>query len=568
MLKRLRQLTRWFTPGRAFRFIWHNLNNWRRKRYRNLDYITFFVPEMIPALPEERNWIRRRVLGNPPISLLEIDRLFERMGEDPRPKGIILYLRGLRLSLADLQTLRGSLLRLRQKGKRVVCYAQDYDNSTYYLASAADEIILQPGGSLMTIGLISQPTFLKNALDTLGVQLDVVAISPYKGAYDPYSRENISPEGQEQINWLLDSRYQIMLEGIAEGRRISLEDVKNLIDTAPHLDNAALVQHYVDAVLNEEALPAHLGVEHIVPLAKAAPILLRKWRKRSEKSIALLPLSGLIMPGRSAEPPGGIPIPVPFIGEKRLGDLTVIQPARNLMHNERIGAVILWIDSPGGSAAASEAMAAALEELAKKHLVIAYMNSVAASGGYYISSSAGWVVAQPGTITGSIGVILGKPITHGLIENLKVKRLEFTRGANATIFSDRMPFTDAQRRQMRQGIERSYEQFVGRVAKSRNMTVAAVDAVGSGRVWTGRQAQTHRLVDELGDLHTALAKAREIAKLPDHTPITIIQDEGEPLGPQVMKKVNPAALLRYMTDNFRLIASGKAQFLMPIRWDE
>lgn len=567
MLKRLRQWSRWLAPVRASRFIWNALSNWRRKRFSDLDYITFTLPETIPSLPEGRNWIRRRILGDPPLSLLEIDRLFERIGDDPRPKGIIMVLRGLRLSLADLQTLRGILIRLRQKGKRVVCYAQDYDNSTYYLASAADEIILQPGGNLMTIGLISQPAFLKNTLDTLGVQLDVIAISPYKSAYDQFSRESISREGQEQINWLLDSRYQIILEGIAEGRRMTLDEVRTLIDTAPHLDRSALAHRYVDAILNEESLPAHLGTEHIVSMSEAAPILLRKWRKRSEKSIALLPLNGLIMPGESADPPGGIPIPLPFVGEERLGDLTVVQQARNLMQNERVGAVVLWIDSPGGSVAASEAMTAALDELAKKHPVIAFMNSVAASGGYYISTSARWIVAQPGTITGSIGVILGKPITHGLFENLKVNRLEFTRGANATIFSDQMPFNDEQRRQMRQGVERSYEQFIERVAKSRKMTPEAVDAVGGGRVWTGRQAQKHGLVDELGDLHVALAKAREIAKLPDDTPITIIQGDGEPLGPQLAEKANPAAILRYMAENFRLIASGKAQLLMPARWD-
>ncbi len=568
MLKRLRRWTRWFAPIRAFRFMWHSLSNWRRKRFSDLDYILFMLPETLPALPEGRNWIRRRILGNPPISLLEIDRLFERIGDDPRPKGIILVLRGLHLSLADLQTLRGSLIRLRQTGKRVVCYAQDYDNSSYYLASVADEIILQPGGNLMTVGLIAQPTFLKNTFDTLGVQLDVIAISPYKGAYDQYSRESISPEGLEQVNWLLDSRYQIILEGIAEGRQTTLEEARTLIDTAPHLDHVALTHRYVDAVLNEEALPAHLGVEHIVPISEAAPILLRKWRKRSEKSIALLPLTGLIMPGESAEPPGGIPIPLPFVGEQRLGDLTVVQQARNLMKNESIAAVILWIDSPGGSASASEAMTAALDELAKKIPVIAFMNGVAASGGYYISTSAKLIVAQPGTITGSIGVILGKPITHGLLENLKINRLEFTRGANATIFSDQMPFNDEQRRQMRQGIERSYEQFIERVAKSRKMTTEAVDAVGGGRVWTGQQAQIHGLVDELGDLRVALAKARELANLPVDTPITIIQEEGEPLGPQLAEKANPAAILRYMTENFLLIASSKAQLLMPVRWEK
>src|SRR5512145_1134907 len=181
-------------PLRWLGAVWLGLTNWLRGR-RQVDYILLTLPAELPLVPEERAWWQRRVFGTPPLSLLELEREFRRIADDPRPKGVILHLRGLNLALADLQTLRGSLQRLRARGKRVICFAQNYDNRLYYVASAADEIILQPGGELMTTGLHSEATFLKDALETLGIQMDSVAISPYKGAFDRFTRSDISPEG-------------------------------------------------------------------------------------------------------------------------------------------------------------------------------------------------------------------------------------------------------------------------------------------------------------------------------------------------------------------------------------
>lgn len=565
MYRQLRKLAANIKPGRVIGYVLNRLGNWWRGRSRELDYILLTLPQTIPALPDNRHWLQQRILGKPHMSLLELHQLFEKIGADPRPKGVVITLRGLRLTLADLQTLRDSVIRLRKQGKRVVFYAQGYDNATYYLASAGDEIILQPGGLVDTLGMVLQPTFLKNTLDVLGVQMDAVAISPYKGALDSLTREDISPEGRAQMEWLLDSRYEMLVEGIADGRGISCDDVRAMIDSAPHLDTAALEAGYVDTVLNEEHLGRHLKAEHLVPLKKAMPLLLRPWRRRSSQYVAVLPLNGAIMQGESATPPGDIPLPI--IGEGRLGDITVVRQARHLMEDKDAAAVVLWIDSPGGSAAASEAMAAALDELAKDRPVVAYMNGVAASGGYYVATPARWIVAQPGTITGSIGVILGKPVTNSLYENLKVKRMVLTRGANATLYSDSQPFNDHQRAQMRAAIEHLYGQFVARVAASRRMTPEAVDNVGGGRVWTGTQALENGLVDELGDLHTAIAKARELAGLPRDARFSIVKGEARPIAPQVAERLNPAAWLRYARQNFRAIADGRAQLLMPIRWE-
>lgn len=564
MSDRLRRFTRFLNPIRAVRRILFAAGNWRRRRFKKLDYVLLMLPRSMPPITEPRGWLQRRVLGAPPFSLWDLERCFDRIGDDPRPKGVILHLRGFGMSLADLQTLRNLIVRLRTRGKRVVCFAQGYDNASYFVASAADEIILQPSGEVTTLGLFQQAVFFKDALAALGMTVDVVAISPYKSAFDSFARANLSPESRQQLEWLLDSRYETLVGGIAEGRGIAAEAVRQMIDTAPHQDEAALAAKYVDAVLNEEELASHLGIKHIVPWEQADRVLLRKWPRQADRVIALLPLSGLIIQGESGKLPVEPPVRLPLLGEERMGDLTVVRQVRNLMLDRTIAAVVLLIDSGGGSAAASEAIASTLVELAKERPVIAYMNSVAASGGYYISTPARWIVAQPGTITGSIGVITAKVVTHPFWEKLHINRIDLARGANAHLLSDTSPFTESQRTQVSEGVERIYRQFIMRVARSRQMTSEAVDAIGGGRVWTGQQARAHGLVDDLGDLHTALKKARELAALPDDTPVRLVVGKGRPLGPQVAEQVNPAAALRYYQDNLRAIAGGSAQLLVPM----
>jgi protease-4 len=547
---------------------WLALANWRRKRYKKLEYILLTLPAAMPALPESRGWLRERFFGTSPVSLWELNQIFERIGDDPRPKGVILMLRGLALSFADLQTLRGMILHLRERGKRVICYAQLYDTAQYYVASAADQIIMQPGGELMTMGLRQDVVFLKDSLAAVGVALDVVAISPYKGAFDQLARSEFSPEGREQLDWLLDSRYDQIVDGIAVGRNISPEAVRAMIDDAPHLDDEALAAGFLDAVVHEEGLAAHLETKHLKLWNDAKRWLLVKPEQGAEKRIALLRVAGLMFPGESGKPPADVPVPVPFVGDERAGDLTVVRQVRNLMKDESTAAVVLFIDSGGGAVIAAEAMTSALSELAKTRPLVVYMNGVAASGGYEIATPAQWIVAQPGTITGSIGVITAKPVTGELREKLHAHSAELSRGANAGIFSDAAPFDDQQRAKIRTSVEHFYGQFVRRVALARKLNEEQVDAVGGGRVWTGAQALTHGLVDELGDVRAAIRKARELATLPEHTPVEIVEGKGKPLPPQVAEAANPAAYLSYCLENARAIASGTAQSLLPIWWKE
>jgi protease-4 len=210
-------------------------------------------------------------------------------------------------------------------------------------------------------------------------------------------------------------------------------------------------------------------------------------------------------------------------------------------------------------------MAAALDELAQTRPLVVYMNAVAASGGYYVASPARWIVAQPGTITGSIGVVTAKPVTVDLFDKLNVHTIEFTRGANAGIYSDAEPFTEAQRSQVRASIEAVYWRFVERVARGRKMTIEQVDAVGGGRVWTGEQALERGLIDELGDIHAAIRKARALANLPDTSPVIMVGGKiKDPLPPQLAEAIVPAALT-YLRESARSL-SGNAQVILPVWW--
>ncbi len=562
------RLLRWLNPLRLLRLAGRVLLALRNLR-RSLalpEYVLIDLPGDMPPLPQQRGWLQRRLLGDPPLSLSDLEQMLRQIAADPRPEGVVLFSNGFNLSLANLQTLRGSIERLRAAGKRVLFWSQSYDTATYFVASACDEILLQPGGDLFTVGLHREALFLKDALDIIGVSLDVIAISPYKSAFDQFARSAISDEARAQIEWLLESEYELLVSGIAQGRGLTPDAVRAMIDTAPYLDTEALAAGYVDALLNEEQLVEHLKDKQLVHWDDAERQLYLKAQPRTPKVIALLNVSGLITQGESTTPPGGIPLPVPLIGEGSVGDLNLVRQVRDVLRDDSVAAVILYIDSPGGSAAAAEAMTSALAQLAKTRPLIACMNSEAASAGYYIATPAQWIIAQPGTITGSIGVILAKPVIEQLQRNLLLNSVDFRRGVNASLMSITAPFSDDQRATMQKLITHSYRQFVERVAAARGMTFEQVDAVGGGRVWTGAQAQAHGLVDQLGDLHAALAKARELANVSEDTPLVLVHDRGKPVVPQAAEALNPAAYYGYLQRQLQALGGGRALLLLPFLW--
>lgn len=538
------------------------VNQQRLNTAQPLAYVVMSLPETLPALPSRRNLIQERVFGQQVVSLLELEHRFERIAADPRIKGMILTIRGFGMPLADLQSLRDSIRRLREKGKRVIVYSQRYDMASYYVACAADEIWLQTGGAVAATGLVRQQNYLRETLDTLGLQADAVAITPYKSAMDTFVRTDPSPESRDQMNWLLDSQFEMLVEGIAVGRGMSLDEARQLINVGSYTDFQARDARVVDALLTEEGFAKQLNTHDIKLWEEADSLIpLRIPTLPGGRHIAVLRVGGTIINGESGQPP--VDIPLPLIGGERMGDMTVVRQIRNLMRDEKVAALVLFIDSGGGSAGASEAIASALDEFAKTRPVVVYMNNVAASGGYYIATPADWIVTQPGTITGSIGVFSVKLVNTEALRKLRFHPYTYIRGDNASMFTSVEPFTEDQREKMRDSIERVYQQFKDRVGEARKMKDDEVEAVSGGRVWTGRQAFGNKLVDANGGLYDAIAKARELARVPEDTPFEIVHGKGKPMTAQLAEKVNPAAALSYWQDNLRHLTSGAALMMMP-----
>jgi protease-4 len=541
-----------------------NLLNMQRARVKTIDYIMIKAPSSFAPIPKERNFVQRQVLGAPTMSLMEFVSALDRIGDDPRPLGVILYFRGFSGSTADLQTMRDAILRLREKGKRALSYAPGYRTLDYFVASACDEILLPPGGMLETTGLLSQQMFLKEGLASVGLEFDSVAISPYKGAADALTRKEPSKEGREQTNWLLDSIFDTVIDGIASTRKMKPDEVRHMIDGGLRLGNDALEKGYVDGIMNEEQLIEYLGITKITMWEEADGQILLPERDFGSKYVAVIYGGGMIVDGESAAPPSDMPLPLPFVGGERLGDVTLNQQLRNLMKDPQCGALVLYIDSGGGSATASESMASALTEFAKSRPLVVFMGGVAASGGYYIATPAHWIVAQAGTITGSIGVLMGKLVNSEMLRKLHVNAFSYLRGEHANLMTGESPFSKTQRQMMRGGIEHIYAQFLDRVAESRGQTSAEIDDIGGGRVWTGTQALERGLVDELGNLQRAIDKARELANLPHNAPPLLIREKGKPIGVQVAEQ-NPAALVKYARDGIEAL-TNRTQCIMPFEW--
>jgi protease-4 len=472
---------------------------------------------------------------------------------------------GVSAPAAQLQSLRDLIQEVRAAGKRVIVWSHDYDMAKYYVATAADEILMQHGGSVAAFGHESRYYFLADALERVGIKGDFVQITPYKTAPDMLIRTSMSEQAREMADWLLDDLYGQYVEGIANGRSISVDEAKALIDGCPYTSEKACEAGTVDKVLGEEELPTYLGTEDApAQLADFKAASKKLWHlplHRPGKYVAVLRIAGDIIDGRSSTPLLKVPFRVPLLFSEKAGDLTVVHQARGLARNKRVAAVVVHVDSGGGSATSSEAMAAALKTVAAKKPLIVSMGTVAASGGYYVATPGAKIIAQPGTLTGSIGVVTGKLVTAGLYEKILFHREIISRGKHAGYLSAAQPFTDEERKSLRALIECIYEQFLNRVSVSRDMTRDEVDAVGGGRVWTGSQAKAHGLVDELGGLDLAIQRAREAAGLNQHCRIVEVRPSKKLLAPA---SPTTAGVLAYAVQGIRMFSPGKALFLTTL----
>jgi protease-4 len=549
-----------------FRYLWWLIASLRARIGRPPDYVTVLLEEELPALPDLPVPLWQRFFTRGRLSARELGERFDAIGRDGRIKGVVLHLRPVPMSMASVQDLRELVEGLRRKGKRVVAWAPFYTTATYYLACACDEICLLPSGMVMPLGFSSTGMFLAQGLARVGIQADFVQISPYKSAADVLTKSKMSDELREQLRWLLESHNDELLAAIADGRKVELTAAQQLVDGSPYNDDEALARGLVDSVISEEQLPSHLGSGSAAALGEwdqarrkmppPAPTLKRG------KYVAIMRIEGTILDGRSGRPPVKPPIALPLVGDPRAGDLTVVQVARQVAADKRAAAVVLFVDSRGGSSTASEAMRQALEVVAKTKPLVVVMGPVAASGGYWVSTPGRWVVARPGTLTGSIGVLSGKLVTSGLWSKLMVTRETIALGKRVTIDSDERPFSAEERQIIQSQIDRVYSVFLDLVAGARHLRREDVEPLGAGRVWTGRQALERKLIDELGGLEAGVRKARSLAGLPERAPAREVGPPKRPAAPRTLPTA--ASLAGYLAEGINSLNRTPALTVMDL----
>ena len=542
----------WQTVGWQWRQTAVSLRNGlRRLRRARLDYVVMPLGGPLPQRDAPPRTLTERLLPlpAPPLSLETLNRQLRAIADADNVRGVIFVFRGFETGLATLQSFRDAVLRLREAGKTAVVFTPYLDAAHYFAATAADRIIIPPSAQFDVLGLRREIMFFKDGLNRLGLEADVVQISPYKSAGDIFSQSGLTPENRAQISWLLDDFYDMMTTAMADGRAMSQADMRHLIDQAPMFAAAAQSAGLVDEVAYEDDLarlleqtrsekeegrrkreegsegsesgPADENGEietadsapstRLLPWAEAESLLLEKVRPLTRQFIGVVTLEGGIAMGPSRKPP--VDLPIPFIGGAMAGEETLVALLRRAEEMEQMAALIFYVNSGGGSALASDLIGRQIKRIAQKKPVLVYMGDVAASGGYYVSVLAGHIMTQPATTTGSIGVIMGRINSQGLLQKAGINQDGVQRGARADLYSANRPMTDEEREIFWQSLLEIYRQFKTVVAEGRDLPLEELDPICEGRVWTGRQALGHGLVDSHGDFETAVLRAAKMAEM-------------------------------------------------------
>ena len=516
-------------------FIRRIRNLWRSVRRQPIDFVRIPLHGALPEFAAPVAWWRKRFLGTKaPLSVSELRRIFERIGDDQHIRGVLLDIDGLVVGSATLMGVYEEILALRARGKRVVAYVSTLDRSCYGVALAADEIIAPLSAQFMLLGMYSEVQYLGDALARYGIQADVQAVSPFKSAYETFTRSEMSPENREQLERMIDAGYQRMLETIGESRGLAVEQVTALIDRAPMSADEAQAARMIDHVLYEDELAAHLqqgdDKPRIVPWAIAKKRLLLPLAKRHNKLIGVVAIEGAIVTGQSRN----VPLPIPLIGGEQAGATTTVQALRAAEQNKRIAGIILYVNSPGGDAFASDLIWREVERVKQQKPVVVVMGNVAASGGYYIAAPAARIIAREISVTGSIGVISLRVALTGLLERYDVHTSVLRRGAHSGLSGGFAPLNEDERAAWRHSIQMIYDLFKQRVYHGRGITPEALEPIAGGRVWVGSDALRLGLIDEFGGIPAGLRTAQELAKLPidPRAPLLLLRGGRGELAPQ------------------------------------
>jgi protease IV len=457
------------------------------------------------------------------LTLREVLETIERASHDERVVALFARVGRSRIGLARVQELRDAILAFRASGKRAVAFSETFGesspgNASYYLATAFDEIALQPSGGVNVTGIMASAQFIRGTLEKLGVTPRFDHRHEYKTTMNLLTETNFTAAHRESVTRVAESQFEQIVRGISDGRRIPKADVLRLVDGGPYLGREALTTRLVDRLAYRDEVVSELKTR----AGDGARLLfLSRYAKRTSRAprrgdtVALIVGVGTIRRGRSA----GDSFDERW---RSMGSDTVAGAFRTAVADKHVRAIVFRVDSPGGSYVASDTIwreTVRAREAGKP--VIVTMGNVAGSGGYFVAMAADKIVAQPGTITGSIGVLGGKMVTAGLRAKAGISMDEIHTSANATMWSNALDYTSDEWDKVQVSLDRIYEDFTTKVVAGRRLAPDAVQRAARGRLWTGEDAQRLGLVDELGGYATALTLVRQAIGRPADAPLRI-----------------------------------------------
>jgi protease-4 len=460
--------------------------------------------------------VAARFFGAETDSLASLLLQLRKAKADKRVGAVLLDIGFLQTGWAKADEIRAAVADFRASGKPIYSYMEIGSDKEYYVATAAERVYMAPVSDLFINGLAAEAMFFRGSFDKLGIEWDSFQIGRYKSAPEHFTRKTMSEGERENLNSLLDEIYRHYLSAAAESRHKSVEDFEAMVNTAPHNAHEALAAGLIDATAYREEieneLKKRLGYKDDEKLRKVSTAEYRRVTPESlglneGEKIAVVFTAGPIGQGSSNDGTFG--------GEQTIGSDTVVKAINDARDDKGVKAIVIRVDSPGGSIYPSDFIWKAVEEAKKKKPVVVSMGDVAASGGYYISMGANKIVAEPLTLTGSIGIYAYKPVMSGFYEWIGVTSEYLLRGKNAGLFRETEKFTPEERERFEAMLKHSYfDEFVKKAAQGRGRDPEYIHSVGEGHVWTGAQAKEKGLVDELGGLDRAVEVAKELAGIP------------------------------------------------------
>ncbi len=458
---------------------------------------------VVDVVSKPRFW---QVRAQKALSLHTLDELVTFLLAEPRVRGLLVTLRSMSAGMGTATSLRSILERVRAGGKELAVHLPMGGGSKeVYVASVATKVLLGPTAQLAPLGFRSSALYLKRALDRAGIEPQIFACGEFKSAGETLVRDSMSPAQRAQLERLMETFHEALVDGITAGRGIPRERAVALVDGAPYFGREAVESGLADELAYEDEVPARLGVDEKARArgrwAADAGVWLA-WKKRPlvrrvrpRPTIAVVPVHGTI--AHAAGPLGELST-----------DERVTRMVRAVRRDRRVKGVVLHIDSPGGSALASDLMHHEIEQLAREKPVVALMANVAASGGYYVAAPAACIVARPTTVTGSIGVVGARLSVEPLLDKLGIRTEAVERGRHASLLSASGPLDDEARATIQRELEATYRAFLGVVAAGRKLPMEDVERLARGRVYSGSDAHAAKLVDVLGGFDAALAEVK------------------------------------------------------------